>query len=144
MLFHFTKPYPPHPLNVVWRFFHRVEARATDPDWEAQARNLVAQFRADYAHYPDDASFQALLHDLRTASLLFRQWWDEHDVRGLPDGPRTMHHPTAGTLHFEHVTFQASLAPGLRVKVYTASPESAEKLAQMLAARRNADGAQPA
>ena len=49
-------------------------------------------------------------------------------MRGLPDGPRTMHHPTLGLLEFEHVTFQASSRADLRVKVYAASPETASKL----------------
>lgn len=63
-LFHFEKPYPPYSRNVIWRYFHR-EFHSLDRDWEAQAQNLVAQFRADYARYPGDPSFQALLRDLQ-------------------------------------------------------------------------------
>ena len=98
LLFRFHKPYPPHSRNVVWRFFWREEARKFDPDWETQAQNLVAQFRADYARYPGDASFQEIIEDLRRASAQFCVWWERQDVRGLPDGPRTMHHPTLGLL----------------------------------------------
>jgi len=133
LLFQFHEPYPPHARNAVWRFFLR-GARTLDLHWETQAKNLVAQFRADYARYPGDASFQELLHDLQEVSPQFRQWWDQHDVRGLPDGPRTMQHPTLGLLEFEHVTFQTSITPELRVKVYAASPATAAKLAEMLAA----------
>lgn len=122
---------PPHPRNVIWRFFMR-EARNQDPDWETRARNLVALFRADYARYPGDASFQEVIADLQAASPKFRQWWEEQDVRGLPDGPRTMNHPTLGALEFEHVTFQTSITPDVHVKLYVASPASASKLEQAL------------
>jgi transcriptional regulator with XRE-family HTH domain len=133
LLFRFEEPYPPHSRNVVWRFFQR-EAHTLDRDWETQAQNLVAQFRADYARYPGDASFQELLQDLQRVSPSFRQWWEQHDVRGLPDGPRSMIHPTLGVLEFDHVTFQTSLTPDLRVKVYAASPSTVSKLEQALSA----------
>lgn len=121
LLFHFHEPCPPHSRNVVWRFFVR-EARTFDLHWEKQAQNLVAQFRADYARYPGDASFHEIIEDLQRVSPQFRLWWDQQDVRGLPDGPRAMQHPTLGVLEFEHVTFQTSITSDLRVKVYAASP----------------------
>jgi transcriptional regulator with XRE-family HTH domain len=132
LLFHFHEPYPPHSRNAVWRFFQREEARKFDLDWERQAQNLVAQFRADYARYPGDASFQEVITDLQRVSSQFRLWWEQQDVRGLPDGPRTMHHPTLGMLEFDHVTFQTSITPDLRVKVYVASPATVSKLEQVL------------
>jgi len=133
LLFHFHEPCPPHSRNVVWRFFMR-EARTLDLHWERQAQNLVAQFRADYARYPGDASFHEVIADLQRVSPRFRLWWEQQDVRGLPDGPRAMHHPTLGVLEFDHVTFQTSITPDLRVKVYAASPETASKLEQVLSA----------
>lgn len=132
LLFHFDEPCPPHSRNVVWRFFQREGVREMDAAWEAQAQNLIAQFRADYARYPDDATFQELLEDLRRVSPQFHEWWERQDVRGLPDGPRTMRYPALGLLHFDHVTFQASTTPELRVKVYAANAETATKLAQAL------------
>lgn len=132
LLFRFHEPYPPHSRNVVWRFFMKPEARWHDLDWERQAQSLVAYFRADYARYPGDESFQAVIADLQRVSPQFRLWWEQQDVRGLPDGIRSMRHPTLGLLEFEHVTFQASTTPDLRVKVYTASAETAARLAQAL------------
>lgn len=134
LLFRFDEPYPPHSRNVVWRFFRRESARTVDQDWAAQARNLVAQFRADYALYSEDDAFRELVADLRQVSPEFRLWWEEQNVRGLPDGPRAMRHPTLGALEFDHVTFQTSMSPELRLKVYSASPATATKLAQALSA----------
>ena len=134
LLFRFQEACPPHSLNVVWRFFKR-KPRTLDLHWEKQAQNLVAQFRADYARYPSDASFQEIIEDLQRVSPEFRQWWEQQDVRGLPDGPRAMQHPTLGLLEFDHVTFQTSITPDLRVKVYAASPATLSKLEQALAVR---------
>ena len=132
LLFQFGEPCPPHSRNVIWRFFAH-EATTIDLDWETRARNLVAQFRADYARYPGDASFREVIADLRQASPKFRVWWEQQDVRGLPEGPRAMQHPTLGMLEFEHASFQTSFSNDMHVKVYVASPETAEKLRQALA-----------
>jgi hypothetical protein len=133
LLFRFDEPFPPHSRNVVWRYF-QLEERSLYPDWEVQARNLVAQFRADYARYTGDASFDELLHDLQHLNPSFRQWWEQQDVRGLPDGSRSIIHPALGLLEFDHVTFQTALPSDLRVKVYAASPSTALKLEQTLSA----------
>lgn len=131
LVFHFHEPCPPHSRNVIWRFFVR-GARNFDLHWEQQAQNLVAQFRADYARYPGDTSFQEIIADLQRVSPQFRLWWEQQEVRGLPDGPRAARHPTLGMLEFEHVTFQTSVTADLRVKVYSASPETASRLEQAL------------
>ena len=70
----------------------------------------MAQFRADYARYPGDASFNEVIADLRQASPKFKLWWEQQDVRGLPEGPRAMQHPTLGALEFEHASFQTSFS----------------------------------
>jgi hypothetical protein len=132
LLFQFDEPYPPHSQNVVWRFFVRKRARQVDLDWERQAKNLVAQFRADYVRFPGEVAFQTLVEDLQHVSPHFRAWWAQQDVRGFPDGPRTMEHPVLGGLDFDHVTFQTSMTPDLRVKVYAASAATAAKLEHML------------
>jgi transcriptional regulator with XRE-family HTH domain len=133
LLFRFHEPCPPHARNVVWRFFQHGN-RTFYQEWEKQAQGLVAQFRADYARYPDDASFREIIEDLQQASSQFCQWWEQQNVRGLPDGPRVMKHPMLGWLEFDHVTFQTSFSPDLRVKVYSADPTTASKLEQALSA----------
>ncbi len=131
LVFCFDEPFPPHSLNVVWRCF-QMQGHSLDPAWEVQARNLVAQFRTDYVRYPGDASFEELLHDLQYTSPFFREWWEQHDIQGLPNGPQSMMHPTLGLLEFDHV--QAALSANLRVKIYAASPSTIVKLEQALSA----------
>jgi transcriptional regulator with XRE-family HTH domain len=132
-LFRFDEPCPPHDHNVLWRFFMHA-GRNVDLDWETKARNLVAQFRADYARYPGDATFQQVITDLQRVSVEFRLWWEQQDVRGLPEGNRLIQHPTLGLLEFEHVTFQTALTSDLHVKVYAATPATAALLEEALRA----------
>ena len=79
-------------------------------------------------------SFHEVIDDLQRVSQQFRQWWEQQNVRGLPDGPRTMRHPTLGVLEFDHVTFQTSITADLRIKVYVASPTTLSNLEQALSA----------
>jgi transcription regulator MmyB-like protein len=69
---------------------------------------------------------------LQRVSPQFQERSAQQDVRGFPDGPRTMNHPALGLLEFDHVTFQTSITPDLRVKVYAAHPATAARLEQML------------
>src|SRR5215470_18056047 len=131
LVFCLDEPCPPHSLNVVWRSFQR-QGHALDLDWEVQARNLVAHFRADYASSPGDASFEALLHDLQRMSPCFREWWEHHEIRGVPNGPRSMMHPVLGLLEFDQM--QTAFSANLRMHIYAASPSTASKLAQALSA----------
>jgi hypothetical protein len=131
LVFCLDEPFPPHSLNLVWRYF-QVQTHSLDFDWEAQARNLVAHFRADYALHPGDAAFEELLHDLAHMSPLFREWWEQHDIQGLPNGPRSLMHPALGLLEFDHV--QAAFSSNLRVNIFAASPSTASKVEQALAA----------
>ena len=130
LVFCLDEPFPPHSLNVLWRHF-QMQAQL-DLDWERHARNLVAHFRADYARYPGDASFEDLLHDLQHVSPLFQEWWEQHDIRALPNGPYPLMHPELGLLEFDHV--QTAFSSNLRVKIYAASPATATKLEQALSA----------
>lgn len=131
LVFRFHEPCPPHTNNIIWRFF-QPEARSLYQEWEKQAQSLVAQFRADYARYPGDVAFREIIENLQQASPQFCQWWEQQNVRGLPDGPQVMMHPLLGRLEFDHVTFQTSFSPDLRVKVNSASEASASRLEQAL------------
>jgi hypothetical protein len=39
-----------------------------------------------------DASFREIIEDLQQASSQFCQWWEQQNVRGLPEGPRVIKH----------------------------------------------------
>ncbi len=132
LLFHFDEPCPPHSHNVIWRFFSR-EALPQDPEWERLGQNYAAAFRAAYVRYPADPSFQTLLEDLQRTSAPFCLWWEQQNVRMLPDGMRTMNDPKLGALEFDHITFLTPIALDLHLKVFVALPETRVKLERHLA-----------
>jgi transcriptional regulator with XRE-family HTH domain len=130
-LFHFDRPCPPHSHNVIWRFFAR-EAQPHDPEWVRLGQNYAAAFRAAYVRHPADPAFQTLLGDLQRVSPHFCRWWEQQDVRMLPDGTRTLIDPQMGELEFEHLTFLTPGAPDVYLKVFVAVPESSSKLERLL------------
>jgi transcriptional regulator with XRE-family HTH domain len=109
---------PTRERNVVWHFFTSPTQRQLLVDWEGDARRILAQFRATCGRSPGDPQLTELVHDLLRCSPEFRAWWPDHEVLGTPEGHKTLNHPRAGSLRFEHVTFQVFDTPELHVNVY--------------------------
>jgi PAS domain-containing protein len=99
----------------------------TDPDarrlfgdsWAAEARRMVAQFRATHDLWASDPAFIDLLECLRNGSTEFVTWWEGHDIRGSVAGKKLLNHPRKGSLRFEYATFQANDDPALKLAIYT-------------------------
>jgi transcriptional regulator with XRE-family HTH domain len=120
--------------NILWRFFMDPEYRRLLPKWSDVAPNIAAQFRAVAAKYPDDQCFVRLIEDLRQASAEFRQYWSQHDVKGLTDGFKHLYHPAVGPLTLEYTTLFVPNFADMRLSVYTAAKGSVEeqKLRQLI------------
>jgi hypothetical protein len=70
-------------------------------EWESQARQLTATFRAAYCEHSADAAYTALLERLLASSDTFRRYWSEHEVSLLDEvPPLVMRHPHYGPLRF--------------------------------------------
>ena len=123
--------------NAVWHIFTSPAHRHLLVNWEGHARRVLAQFRATCGRYPGDPRLTELIDDLMLRSPEFRAWWPEHEVLGAPDGHKTLNHPQAGYLMFEHLTFQVFDAPDLKVNVYTPLDEAdtPAKLSRLLSER---------
>jgi transcriptional regulator with XRE-family HTH domain len=128
-LAHIAKP---HTRNLIWRAF-TTPRLMENSNWLFIAQGLAAQFRADYALYPGDSSFEELIHDLQQASREFNQFWSQHDVIELPDCHKQINHPVYGHLEFDYVTLQAGADAALKLIVYTGTPATVSKLEQILA-----------
>jgi transcriptional regulator with XRE-family HTH domain len=126
-----------HERNAVWRIFTSQTHRQLLVDWEGHARRVLAQFRATCGRYPGDPRLAELIHDLMLVSPEFRAWWPDHEVLGTLEGYKTLNHPHAGYLMFEHLTFQVVDTPDLTVNVYTPLEvaDTPAKLSQLLAER---------
>ncbi|MFJ2738524.1 helix-turn-helix transcriptional regulator [Streptomyces sp. NPDC087440] len=103
-------------------FFTRARFRTAVCHWEDAAREIVGQFRADAARYPDDPEFGRLASDMCAASPAFAEIWAEHPVGSAPQGTKALHHPELGELVFEYATLPLPELPGHRLLLYTPAP----------------------
>lgn len=119
--------------NLVWAVFTHPSARALLADgWEAEARRVLSQFRADTAPRRDAPAVRRLVERLTEASPEFRGWWPRHDVAGPAPRLRRFRHPVAGELVFTHLQLTPDAAPWLRVVAHMPAPgdDSAARLAR--------------
>ncbi len=80
--------------------------------WEDRARRLLAEFRADTAHHPEDAGLRALVDGLQRASPTFARFWNDHAVLAREGGLRLFNHPLDGVLRYEQITLIPPNVPG--------------------------------
>jgi transcriptional regulator with XRE-family HTH domain len=120
----------PH-RNLLWVIFADPAARSLLVDWPAQARRILAEFRAGTATLRDDPRVSALVDDLLGRSEEFAAWWPQLDVAQFQTRLRAYRHPRAGDLVFEYQQLTPSEWPSLRVCVQLPVPgdDSAERLA---------------
>jgi transcriptional regulator with XRE-family HTH domain len=120
--------------NHVWMHFMDPARRERFPDWSRSSRILVAKFRADHAHHIGDPSFEELVSSLRNSSAEFCKLWRKHEVAQTGVGRKTVVHPTAGTLIFEHAVFNPQESPEQRLILYSPLPDedTPAKLAALL------------
>jgi MmyB-like transcription regulator ligand binding domain/Helix-turn-helix domain len=79
-------------------------------EWESQARELTATFRASQCAHANDPAYIRLMNRLLETSETFRRYWNEHDVGKLEDvPPLTLAHPVLGPLRF---TMRVLAQPG--------------------------------
>ncbi len=120
--------------NTVWRTFTSPYVRRVlGENWEKNARHRLAQLRAHYGKFAGDPWLMELIADLNRESAEFRAWWPQHDVLNGPEGKKINHHPTAGLLVFDQISFLVSDAPHLTVTINMASDsDTAPKVSRLL------------
>jgi transcriptional regulator with XRE-family HTH domain len=90
-------------------------ARALIWDWENRARRLLAEFRADTAHDPDDRGMRDLVAGLRRDSPTFAGFWNDHAVLSRGGGERVFNHPSDGTVRYRQMTLLPASHPAHKV-----------------------------
>ncbi len=120
--------------NALWLMFTDPTRREVMTDWDVSARRLIARFRADHARHVGDPCFEELVDALLEVSPDFRRWWPRHEVLGSGEGRKTIIHPVAGRLEFEHALFKHGDTPDQRLVLYSPiqDGESPARLARLL------------
>lgn len=121
------RPEPPdrpsgRPPNLLRYIFLSSEARRLIPDWEARARRVLAEFRAESGRRAPDAEAETLVADLKAKSPFFARAWDEQQVLSREGGLRTFRHPDDGPLRFEQIALLPAARPGLILVVLVPLP----------------------
>lgn len=117
--------------NMLWLIFASPDHRVTIPNWETDARAMMAKFRVEFGRRKEDPDFLALIDDLKAASQEFRQWWAEQDVTRRPDSTKKFH-SKHGVMEFEQTTFIVDDGPDLRLTVYTPVNAGTARIVQRL------------
>jgi transcriptional regulator with XRE-family HTH domain len=108
--------------NLLRYVFLHPAARTLIVDWEARARRLAAEFRADFHRRPADAAMQDLVDGLHRDSALFARCWEAQDVLHREGGERQFRHPVRGELKFVQTTLL--VAAQLEIKLVCLAPQS--------------------
>jgi hypothetical protein len=101
--------------NLIWIVFTEPNARRLILGWEAEARFMLSQFRADTTALRTDPGVVALVDRLTSASAEFAEWWPRHDVSGFHTRLRRYRHATAGDLVFEYQQLTPAEWPQFRM-----------------------------
>jgi transcriptional regulator with XRE-family HTH domain len=128
---------PPQMRNLMVMLFTLPQMRETIGDWEANARNTLAEFRADYGKYLDDPRFGELVAFLMDKSPSFEAWWTEqYSVGSVAEFEKIIIHPSAGELRTVETVFTVNDNPGQRVLLFLPLDEmTKQKMQQLYEAR---------
>jgi transcriptional regulator with XRE-family HTH domain len=123
--------------NWLRRFLMDTSLKSKSKDWETKAQVMIARFRADYAHFPNDARFKELIEEFMLNSELFSEIWPRHDVQVVTDCHKRWYDPRFGEMEFVHVSLQPPAVPELKIMIYTASKDTAARLQSFMGTRNN-------
>jgi transcriptional regulator with XRE-family HTH domain len=122
---------PPDERNILRLIF--AKARSRMPNWESDARRVVASLRADAARAGAAQEIKALVEDMSTRSPDFARMWQENDVGSHGEGTKILNHPIAGRLALEYSSFAVDGQPDLTMIVYNpATPEDVERVRALI------------
>lgn len=119
-LFAFSKIADENRNTLITVLTNPATRRLFGASWEAEAKRMVAQFRATHDFWAGDPAFADLLARLRQGCPEFARWWATHDIGAVAAGRKQINHPKKGVLRFEHSSFQTSDDPPLKLVIYRA------------------------
>ncbi|MER0241570.1 helix-turn-helix transcriptional regulator [Streptomyces sp. HSW2009] len=108
--------------NCLVTFFTSARYRAHEAEWAQIAPAVVADFRADAAHFPGDPEFARIVADLSAVSPEFVALWERHEVGSHRPTRKAVHHPDAGELLFDTTTLTVTDRPQWHLVLYNPRP----------------------
>jgi transcriptional regulator with XRE-family HTH domain len=93
--------------NMLWWMFTMPEARDRLPDWDNEAKDVVARMRAGYPAWADDERMRFVVEELTAASTEFEECWNGQHVAEPRSRLRRLRHPTFGVRSYYLVALRA-------------------------------------
>ncbi|MEF0938620.1 helix-turn-helix transcriptional regulator [Rhizobium sp. BR 362] len=126
---------PPEERNILRLVFSSTRVRNAMPEWEADARFVVAAFRTEVARAGAAENVKGLVEYLSRRSPEFEAMWRSNDVRSYGEGTKHLQHPTVGLIALEYSSFSVDGRPDLGMIVYNpATSADADKVRSLLVA----------
>jgi transcriptional regulator with XRE-family HTH domain len=124
----------PEQRNALRLVFTNAQVRARMPNWESDARFVVAAFRADATRSGARRYTEALVDELCQESADFAAMWRDNDVRGAyGESPKQVRHPVAGRIALEYSAFAVDGRPDLSMVIYNPStPADANRIRSLV------------
>lgn len=116
-LFAFTQR-PESERNMLWMLFSDDQLNSKIVDWSAQAPQVLASFRRDFARAPEDEDMTNLVAILSDISDDFKRLWSQHDVHGRCEGRRIFRTTEEEEQTFNHSSFIVDEDKHLRLVFY--------------------------
>ncbi|GII53495.1 transcriptional regulator [Planotetraspora thailandica] len=116
-----------HTDNFMRMLFLSPAARRYWPDWEQEARSMVAHLRAAVGANHGDRSLLELVEEVSEGSEDFRRIWARYDVRSRRHDVVRVRHPLVGEVALRLEGFSIDNAPGQRLFTMQAEPGSASE-----------------
>jgi len=124
----------PEQRNTLRLTFTDPRIRNAYQDWEANARFVVAVFRADMARHGVSKRAQKLVAELCSISPEFEAMWHDNDVRlNLDESSKSFNHPAGGAIALDYSSLAVDGQPGLTLMILTpATPADAERVRSLI------------
>ena len=87
-------------INLLRHMFLDPNAKTFIVDWEVRARQLLAQFRSEYAKHIHSPKMLELVEGLKEESEFFRKAWSDQQVLFRSGNERSYIHPNLGSLTY--------------------------------------------
>lgn len=104
--------------NLIWLIYTDPTLRRMLPDWEAESRHFLAEFRVESGVRLSTPGHGALIERLSQASEDFREQWAEQTVERFASRLRVFDHHAQGIVEFEHHRLIPSEDSRLHVVMY--------------------------
>jgi hypothetical protein len=123
---------PADKRNIVYQIITNPEVRRQFTTWEANAQQMIRQFRIDYGQHVGDLGFLKLIDQLQRLSPQFTDWWQGQDIEASAEIRKEVQHPQMGTLVFEQTAYTTLDASGIRLVLHLPMDAATEQKLQHL------------